>query len=140
MSSSLFSPEVPRMYCASSSNGLPDGRQVAIQLLFYGVMKPLDSYETYGEKLDGNYTRLLRGILNKSWKQLSHPHNPPTYIYIYIYKEYIYIYIYKEFWIIRNLSSKSLNYCPFWFRLGLLIDSSDATNNRLCPIHARTQE
>ena len=30
----------------------------------------LDSNETHGEKkLAGNYTRLLRAVLNKSWKQ-----------------------------------------------------------------------
>ena len=40
------------------------------------------------KKLDGNYTRMLRAILNKSWRQ--HPtrhqlygHLPPIYIYIY---------------------------------------------------------
>ena len=49
------------------------------------------------KKLDGNYTRMLRAILNKSWQQ------PPTrhqlyghhiYIYIYIYISRIFIYIY----------------------------------------------
>ena len=28
------------------------------------------------KKLDGNYTRMLRAILNKSWQQ--HPHKTPT--------------------------------------------------------------
>ena len=28
------------------------------------------------KKLDGNYTRMLRAILNKSWRQ--HPHKAPT--------------------------------------------------------------
>ena len=31
----------------------------------------MDTNKTAGEKLDGNYTRMLRAILNKSWRQ--HP-------------------------------------------------------------------
>ena len=31
----------------------------------------MDANQTAGEKLDGNYTRMLRAILNKSWRQ--HP-------------------------------------------------------------------
>ena len=31
----------------------------------------MDSNKTAGEKLDGNYTKMLRAILNKSWRQ--HP-------------------------------------------------------------------
>ena len=31
----------------------------------------MDANKTAGEKLDGNYTRMLRAILNKSWQQ--HP-------------------------------------------------------------------
>ena len=34
-------------------------------------MHYLDANKTAGEKLDGNYTRMLRAILNKSWRQ--HP-------------------------------------------------------------------
>ena len=35
------------------------------------------------KKLDGNYTRMLRAILDKSWRQ--HPKRHQLYIYIYIY-------------------------------------------------------
>ena len=34
-------------------------------------MHYMDANKTAGEKLDGNYTRMLRAILNKSWQQ--HP-------------------------------------------------------------------
>ena len=42
----------------------------------------LDSNETSGEKLDGNKTWMLQGVLNKSWQQCSteqqlHSHSPP---------------------------------------------------------------
>ena len=46
-------------------------------------MHYLDVNKTTGKKLDGNYTRMLQAILNKSWRQ--HPtkrqlysHQPPT--------------------------------------------------------------
>ena len=34
-------------------------------------MQYMDANKTYGEKYDNNYTRMLRAILNKSWRQ--HP-------------------------------------------------------------------
>ena len=34
-------------------------------------MHYMDANKTAGEELDGNYTRMLRAILNKSWQQ--HP-------------------------------------------------------------------
>ena len=37
------------------------------------------------KNLDGNYTRMLRAVLNKSWRQHSHKTNIYIYIYIYIY-------------------------------------------------------
>ena len=48
---------------------------VVVSILLYGcttwtLTKRLE------KKLDGNYTRILRAILNKSWRQ--HPHKAPT--------------------------------------------------------------
>ena len=40
-------------------------------------MHYLDSSKTAGEKLDGNYTRMLRAILKKSWRQ--HPKRHQLY-------------------------------------------------------------
>ena len=45
-------------------------------------MHYLDANKTAGKKLDGNYTRILRAILNKSWRQHStkhqlYGHQPP---------------------------------------------------------------
>ena len=40
-------------------------------------MPHLDTDETYREKLDNNYTRMLRAILNKSWEQ--HPTKQQLY-------------------------------------------------------------
>ena len=40
----------------------------------------MDSNKTGGEKLDGNYTRMLRAILNKSWRQ--HPTRHQLYGHI----------------------------------------------------------
>ena len=46
-------------------------------------MHHMDAYEAAGEEADGNYTRMLRAVLNKSWRQ--HPtrlqlygHLPPS--------------------------------------------------------------
>ena len=46
---------------------------VIISILQYG-MHYLDANKTAGEKLDGNYTRMLRAILNKSWRQHTTKH------------------------------------------------------------------
>ena len=43
-------------------------------------MHYLDAYKTAGEKLDGNYTRMLRAILNKSWRQ--HPTKHQLYSHL----------------------------------------------------------
>ena len=40
-------------------------------------MHYIDANKAYGEKLDGNYTRMLRAILNKSWRQ--HPTKQQLY-------------------------------------------------------------
>ena len=62
-----------------------------VSILLYGwtawtLVKRLE------KKVDGNYTRMLRAILNKSWRQ-----HPTIYIYKYIY---IYIYRYSSLYLI----------------------------------------
>ena len=35
----------------------------------------MDTNKTYGENLDGNYTRMLRAVLNKSWRKSWRQHS-----------------------------------------------------------------
>ena len=39
----------------------------------------MDANKTNGEKANGNYTRMLRAILNKSWRQHPTRHQPASY-------------------------------------------------------------
>ena len=43
-------------------------------------MHYMDANKTYGEKLDSNYKRMLRAILNKSWRQ--HPTKQQLYSHL----------------------------------------------------------
>ena len=51
-------------------------RAAVVSMLLYGCTI-LTLIKRMEEKLDGNYTRMLRAILNKSWKQ--HPTKPQLY-------------------------------------------------------------
>ena len=44
------------------------------QAAVVSILLYLDANKTAGEKLDGNYTRMLRAILNKSWRQYPTKH------------------------------------------------------------------
>ena len=71
------------LYHTNNSTQLFYNHSISIETMHRPVRKSWDGvlfedvYYTAGKKLDGNYTRMLRVILNNSWRQ--HPTKPQLY-------------------------------------------------------------